>query len=96
MLALVSIKRAIRRCSTSPKSNWAAWRRNGLANANASKESAAARSKSKSQLSSRLRRVRRGGVGDKNMSELNGTSPLGARRIKWKMTGAARASRPRT
>ena len=29
------------------------------------------------------------------MSELNGTSPLGERRIRWKMIGAATAASPR-
>ena len=51
-------------------------------------------SRSKSQLSSRLRRVSRGGVGVRNMSELNGTSPLGARRIRWNTIGAATAASP--
>ena len=43
---------------------------------------AAARKSSRSKWSSRLRRVSRGGVGDRNISELNGTSPRGDRRIK--------------
>ena len=82
MLALVSISRATRRRSTSPNPRRAAWRRNGRANANASRHRAVARSSSSSKWSSRLRRVRRGGVGVRNISELNGTSPRGDRRIR--------------
>ena len=43
---------------------------------------AEARKRSKSKWSSRLRRVSRGGEGDRNISELNGTSPRGDRRIR--------------
>ena len=64
MLALVSISTAIRRRSSSPRFKPAAWRRNGRANANASRHRAAARRRSRSRWSSRLRRVSRGGDGD--------------------------------
>ena len=75
-------------------SSRAAWRRNGRANARASRHRAAARSRSRSKWSRRLRRVSRGGEGERNMSELNGTSPRGVRRIRWNTIGAAMARNP--
>ena len=38
----------------------------------------------------------RGGVAERNIKELKGTSPLGARRIKWNTIGAATAAKPST
>jgi len=63
--------------------------------ANASKLSAAARRMSRRTWSSRLRFESRGGVGERNISELNGTSLRGARRIRWNTIGAATARSPR-
>ena len=95
-LALVSIRTRSRRRSTSPKFRLAASRKNGLENARASNASAEALSRSRKMLSSRLRRVSRGGVGARNIRELKGTSPFGVRRIRWSTMGAAMASAPRT
>jgi hypothetical protein len=96
MLALASISTATRCLGASPGSSSAACRRKGRANAKASSPRAAARNNSRSQLSSRFRFVSRGGVGARNISELNGTSPRGARRIRWNTIGAAIARAPRT
>jgi len=82
MLALASISTATRWRSLSPTSSRAACRRNGRANAAASRQSAAPRNSRSSTWSSRLRRVSRGGVGVRNINELNGTSPRGERRIR--------------
>ena len=76
MLALVSIKTAIRaglrrRGSSEPPAGGTAGRTRTPAGT-----SAAARRRSRSRWSSRLRRVSRGGDGERNISELNGTSPL--------------------
>ena len=79
-----------RRGSSGPAS-----RRNGRANANASRQSAAARSSEQQDVVEPAaagqagRRRRRG-----RSSELNGTSPRGERRIRWKTIGAATASMP--
>src|SRR5262249_26815251 len=54
-----------------------------------------ARKRSKSHWSSRLRRVKRGGVAERNITELKGTSPRGTLRIKCKTTGARMADKPR-
>jgi hypothetical protein len=56
-------------------------RKKGRLKANASKVNASARSKSRNQLSKRLRRVNLGGVGRKNIKELNSICPFGCRRI---------------
>ena len=75
MLALVSTAATRRLLDVAEVSRPPA-RRNGRAKAKASRPRAAARRSRRSQLSSRLRRVSRGGDGVRNMSELNGTSPL--------------------
>ena len=81
--------------SASPRFRPAAWRRNGRANARASRVRASALSRRRNQLSRRLRRVSRGGDGERNISELKGTSPRVVRRIRWNRIGAATASAPR-
>jgi hypothetical protein len=73
----------------------AARRRNGRANARASRVRASALSRRRNQLSRRLRRVKRGGDGERKISELKGTSPRVVRRIRWNRIGAATASAPR-
>ncbi|MFO0952788.1 MAG: hypothetical protein U0835_16890 [Isosphaeraceae bacterium] len=95
MLALASSSTATRRRRPPPESSWVVCRRNGRMNASASRASAVARSNSRRIWSSRLRRVSRGGVGERNIKELNGTSLFGVRRIRWKRIGPATASSPR-
>jgi hypothetical protein len=67
----------------------------GRANANASRLRAVARRSRRNHWSRRFRRVRRGGVGERNIKELNGTSPLVVRRIRWNRMGAATVRAPR-
>ena len=52
------------------------------------------RTRSSSQCSSLLRRERRGGVGSKNISELNRSRSRVVRRMRWKITGPATANAP--
>jgi hypothetical protein len=69
-------------------------RRKGRAKARASNTTARARRIRRSRLSRRLLRVRRGGDGVKNRSELKGRRPRGSRLIRWNMTGRAMVRSP--
>ena len=77
MLALVSTSTATRCWLASVSFAWAGCRQNGRENASANSTSANPRSANSSQCSIRLRRVMRGGDGDRNINELNGVSPRG-------------------
>ena len=81
MLALVSTSSTIVRDGVSSVRS-ASERRKGRAKAMASSSRANARSNNRSKLSSRERRVMRGGEGERNIKELNGISPRGRRWIK--------------
>ncbi len=68
--------------------------RKGRANPKARRQSTRQRKISKKMFSSRLRRVSRGGVGCRNMSELKMVFSREVRRMRWKMMGAAMAAAP--
>src|SRR5437016_1710549 len=95
MLALASTNRMIRRAPDEDGSAGRAFLRNGRAKPSASRQMTAQRKISSRICSRRLRRVRRGGEGDRNMSELNGVRSRVVRRMRWKITGSATARAPR-
>ena len=82
MLALMSTSSTIRLTPEADGSLLTAFLMNGRANPNASRHNTAQRSASSRTCSRRLRRVRRGDVGSRNMSELNTARSRVVRRIR--------------